>query len=111
MKKKFFMYVIVMVTILFLGFTTYYVSKNNENISLTLSREESVYINKTDSFIKENYEIENSKLAVFDEDAVISFIDVVAEKFIEEYFDYFKALRQQQRYCRYLTKNDSVKEI
>ena len=32
MKKKFLLYIAVIVTCLFLGFTIYYLAKNNENI-------------------------------------------------------------------------------
>ncbi|MBO5884760.1 MAG: hypothetical protein J6Q51_03090, partial [Clostridia bacterium] len=43
--KKFLMYVVVLVTLLFVGYTTYYFVRNNEVISLTLAEEEAIYIN------------------------------------------------------------------
>ncbi len=50
MKKKFLLYVVVIITILFLGFTVYYIAKNDETISLTLKKEDSMYINEGESF-------------------------------------------------------------
>lgn len=44
--KKFFMYVVVAVGIVFLGFMTYYFAKNNENIFLTVDEGSIVYVNK-----------------------------------------------------------------
>lgn len=43
--KKFLMYVVVLVTLLFVGYTTYYFVRNNEVISLTLAEDEAIYIN------------------------------------------------------------------
>ena len=43
--KKFLMYVIVLVTLLFVGYTTYYFIRNNETITLTLSGGE-IYLNE-----------------------------------------------------------------
>ena len=48
--KKFLVYVVVIVTLLFLGFTVYYLAQNDETISLTMSTDESYYINKGDVF-------------------------------------------------------------
>lgn len=48
--KKFLMYVIVLVGILFIGYTTYYFVRNNETISLALAENESVYINKGETY-------------------------------------------------------------
>lgn len=49
MKKKFLLYIAVIVTCLFLGFTIYYLAKNNENIYLNMSNDESIYINVNES--------------------------------------------------------------
>ncbi len=49
--KKFLMYVIIVVTCLFLGFTIYYLTQNNENIYITVSKDESIYKNKDDSLL------------------------------------------------------------
>lgn len=49
MKKKFLLYVVVIVTCLFLGFTVYYLSRNDENIYLNISNDESIYINVNES--------------------------------------------------------------
>ena len=43
--KKFLMYVIVLVTVLFIGYTAYYFIRNNENIQLALAEGEAVYLN------------------------------------------------------------------
>ena len=48
--KKFLMYAIVLVVVLFVGYTTYYFIRNNEVIELTLAEEEAVYINVDESF-------------------------------------------------------------
>ena len=48
--KKFLMYVVVLVGILFIGYTTYYFVRNNETISITLAENESVYINKDETY-------------------------------------------------------------
>ena len=48
--KKFLIYVVVVVTLLFLGFTVYYISQNDEIISLTISTENVVYLNKGESY-------------------------------------------------------------
>lgn len=45
MKKKFLLYVVVIVTCLFLGFTVYYLARNDENISLNIDNEQTTYIN------------------------------------------------------------------
>lgn len=47
--KKFLMYVIIVVTCLFLGFTIYYLTQNNENIYITISKDESIYKNVGDT--------------------------------------------------------------
>lgn len=52
--KKFLMYVIIVVTCLFLGFTIYYLTQNNENIYITVSKEESIYKNKGESLWLDN---------------------------------------------------------
>ena len=52
--KKFLMYVIIVVTCLFLGFTIYYLSQNNENIYISISKEESIYKNKGESLWLDN---------------------------------------------------------
>ena len=52
--KKFLMYVIIVVTCLFLGFTVYYLAKNNETISLTLNQDEAIYKNKGESIWLDN---------------------------------------------------------
>ena len=44
--KKFLMYVVVLVAVLFIGYTTYYFLKNNEDIQLALAEGEAIYINK-----------------------------------------------------------------
>lgn len=49
MKKKFLLYVAVIVTCLFLGFTIYYLAKNDENIYLNIDNSESMYINVNES--------------------------------------------------------------
>ena len=46
--KKFLLYVVVIVTLLFLGFTIYYLSLNDETISLNISTDNSIYLNKGD---------------------------------------------------------------
>lgn len=48
--KKFLMYVVVLVTVLFIGYTTYYFIRNNENIYLTLAEGESIYLNKDETY-------------------------------------------------------------
>ena len=48
--KKFLMYVVVLVTMLFIGYTTYYFIRNNEVIELTLAEEEAIYVNAGESF-------------------------------------------------------------
>ena len=48
--KKFLVYVVVLVTLLFLGFTVYYLAQNDETISLTMATDESYYMNKGDVF-------------------------------------------------------------
>lgn len=45
MKKKFLLYVAVITTCLFLGFTVYYLAKNDENISMKMDNEQTTYIN------------------------------------------------------------------
>lgn len=52
--KKFLMYVIIVVTCLFLGFTVYYLAKNNETISLTLNKDEAIYKNVGESLWLDN---------------------------------------------------------
>lgn len=52
--KKFLMYVIVVVTCLFLGFTVYYLAKNNETIYLTLNKDEAIYKNVGESLWLDN---------------------------------------------------------
>ncbi len=48
--KKFLMYVIVLVTILFIGYTTYYFLRNNENIYLSLAENDrTIYMNVGES--------------------------------------------------------------
>ncbi len=47
--KKFLMYTVVLVTMLFIGYTTYYFLKNNEEIYMTLAEGESVYLNKDET--------------------------------------------------------------
>lgn len=51
--KKFLIYVVIIVTCLFLGFTIYYLTLNNENIYLVISDKETIYKNAgtEDSFI------------------------------------------------------------
>ena len=49
--KKFLMYVIIVITCLFLGFTIYYLTQNNENIYMTISKEETIYKNKGESIL------------------------------------------------------------
>ena len=51
MKKKFLLFTVLIITALFLGFTVYYIAKNDETISLTLNKEDSIYINEKESFI------------------------------------------------------------
>ena len=48
--KKFLLYVVVVVTLLFLGFTIYYLSLNDETISLNISNEKALYLNKGEDF-------------------------------------------------------------
>ncbi|MBQ9786377.1 MAG: hypothetical protein IJW25_02810, partial [Clostridia bacterium] len=45
MKKKFLLYVAVIVTCLFLGFTIYYIARNDENMYLNIDNSKAVYIN------------------------------------------------------------------
>ena len=52
--KKFLMYVIIVVTCLFLGFTIYYLTQNNENIYIAISKDESIYKNKGESLWLDN---------------------------------------------------------
>lgn len=52
--KKFLMYVIIVITCLFLGFTVYYLAKNNETISLTLNKDEAIYKNVGESLWLDN---------------------------------------------------------
>lgn len=52
--KKFLMYVIIVVTCLFLGFTVYYLAKNNETIYLTLNKDEAIYKNVGESLWLDN---------------------------------------------------------
>lgn len=49
MKKKFLIYVVVTITVLFLGFTCYYLAKNNEEMYMNLSSDESIFINVNDT--------------------------------------------------------------
>lgn len=46
-------------------------------------------INKTGSFIKDSYSINDSELYVFDSEVVIEFIDEVVHEFIQNYLLYF----------------------
>ena len=78
--KKFLMYVVVLVGILFIGYTTYYFVRNNETISMTLAENESVYINKDEtcelpikwtkpySSTKLEIKVLNEKIAVYNEE-------------------------------------------
>ncbi|MBQ7884729.1 MAG: hypothetical protein IJ318_01365 [Clostridia bacterium] len=52
--KKFLMYVIIVITCLFLGFTVYYLTKNNETIYLTLNKDEAIYKNVGESLWLDN---------------------------------------------------------
>ena len=52
--KKFLIYVVIVVTCLFLGFTVYYLTKNNETIYLTLSKDEAIYKNTGESIWLDN---------------------------------------------------------
>lgn len=52
--KKFLMYVIIVITCLFLGFTIYYLTQNNENIYITVSKDETIYKNKGESIWLDN---------------------------------------------------------
>ena len=45
MKKKFLLYVSVAVTLLFLGFTVYYIARNDENMYLNLDNTSSIHMN------------------------------------------------------------------
>ena len=75
--KKFLLYVVVIVTLLFLGFTVYYLSLNDETITLNVSSNESVYINVGDSFklpIKWTKPSKGTKLTVSgDNDSVLKY--------------------------------------
>ena len=78
--KKFLMYVIVLVGVLFIGYTTYYFVRNNETISITLAENESVYINKDETYelpikwtkpyssTKLDVKVLNEKIAVYNEE-------------------------------------------
>ena len=78
--KKFLMYVVVLVGILFIGYTTYYFVRNNETISITLAENESVYINKDETYelpikwtkpyssTKLDVKVLNEKIAVYNEE-------------------------------------------
>ena len=48
--KKFLMYSVVLVVMLFIGYTTYYFIRNNETINLTLAEGESICINKDETY-------------------------------------------------------------
>lgn len=52
--KKFLMYVIIVVTCLFLGFTVYYLTQNNENIYITISKDEAIYKNQYEQLWLDN---------------------------------------------------------
>ena len=79
--KKFLMYVVVLVTMLFIGYTTYYFVRNNENIYLTLAEGESIYLNKDETYdlplvwtkpysstkVYENVQISDTSVVSFDE--------------------------------------------
>jgi hypothetical protein len=79
--KKFLMYVIVLVVMLFVGYTTYYFVRNNENIYLTLAEEDrTIYMNVDESYdlpivwtkpysstkVYENVTIDNEGVVTFD---------------------------------------------
>ncbi len=78
--KKFLMYTVVLVTMLFIGYTTYYFLKNNENIYMTLAEGESIYLNKDETIdlpitwtkpykstnVYENVSISNTDVVSFD---------------------------------------------
>ena len=78
--KKFLMYTVVLVTMLFIGYTTYYFLRNNENMYLTLAEGESVYLNKDETIdlpltwtkpykttkLYENVSISNTDVVSFD---------------------------------------------
>lgn len=48
--KKFLLYVVVIVSLLFLGFTVYYLVKNDEKIALTINEGETIYLNEEESY-------------------------------------------------------------
>lgn len=80
--KKFMMYVVVLVTLLFVGYTTYYFCRNNETISLTLAESETIFINVDESYdipiawdkpykstqVYENVSISNPEVVSFNQD-------------------------------------------
>lgn len=78
--KKFLIYVIVIVTGLFLGFTVYYLSLNNEEIKLTISNENYLYYNSGEGFALPiswtkassqttlNVEVSNEEVLTYDAD-------------------------------------------
>lgn len=79
--KKFLMYVVVLVTMLFIGYTTYYFVRNNENIYLALAENDrTIYMNVDESYdlpivwtkpysstkVYENITINDSEVVTFD---------------------------------------------
>ncbi len=86
--KKFLMYVIVLVAMLFVGYTTYYFVRNNENIYLTLAEEDrTIYMNVDESYdlpIVWTKPYSSTKVyenVVVDNEAVVTF-DVASKKFV-----------------------------
>lgn len=82
--KKFLIYVVVIVTCLFLGFTVYYLSLNDENIKLSISGEEAVYKNIGESYslpITWTKPNKNTKLSVSIADQNVAEYDEETKKF------------------------------
>lgn len=85
MKKKFLLYVAVIVTCLFLGFTIYYIAKNDENIYLNIDNKESIYINVNESIawpIVWTKPYKDTKIAVSIGDENVLSYDEQTQKFV-----------------------------
>jgi len=85
--KKFLMYIIIIVTFLFFGFTIYYLLLNNEKISLRSSANDTIYRNvgesiTLDSLIKWEKPYKTTKLNIICSDEKIVHYDSDAKRFV-----------------------------
>lgn len=84
--KKFLVYVVVIVTLLFLGFTVYYIAMNDEEISLTIKSGESIYMNVGDDPmalpIKWTNASKGTKLSISGADGSVLKYDESSKKFM-----------------------------